>query len=618
METLKLNESEQQYYAEVFSACDAENVGKISRAKAYDLFVGADLPPELINQIVDLCGAKRLGYFGRSQFYIALKLIAAAQSRLPLTADSFNSGFDIPLPNFQKTTDLDKRRSQQNSMYASILNSSSLDHDLIQLQERNSNQIASQMPLPPPPAKVRANSLQRPTSLFTEMRQASDDSGESSPSEVPTPVQMAPSVVAPTATNNVNSQSQMWDQCDEDRQLLGTEEESSDRHSSDEEIDIWTISDEQREYYTNQFKLMQLDLTGFLSGPVAKDFFEKSKLPVKELSLIWQLSDVNKDGALSLEEFYTAMHLVVLRRNNIELPSVLPPSLVPKIDGHGAPGQRVAPPDSPNASPVEPNKEDPKIFHPVAVRASPDSQVLLDERELTESSSYEALNEQLKSPMKRLSTSESLELKSGVLAQSAIQRPIPKKPTRAIPPPPPVQQTGAGDTESNIPFTSSAFSTSTSTSLPQGPKKEPPPPPPPRPKKNHSRSASLDLNRLGAPPAVPPRVSPSTAGAFEVYKRPESSRAPSSTVKSPEMAVNNEVNSADKPHDELANEKRSAKQLPSSYNVKTSLRSTIRQQREENMMLFRLNGELNQELLEVMEERIALEIQLEHLKPFPA
>jgi len=38
---------------------------------------------------------------------------------------------------------------------------------------------------------------------------------------------------------------------------------------------------------------------------------------------------VNRDGALSLEEFCTAMHLVVLRRNEIELPDTLPPVLQP-------------------------------------------------------------------------------------------------------------------------------------------------------------------------------------------------------------------------------------------------------------------------------------------------
>ena len=38
---------------------------------------------------------------------------------------------------------------------------------------------------------------------------------------------------------------------------------------------------------------------------------------------------VFQDGCLSLEEFLTAMHLVVLKRNNIDLPETLPPVLRP-------------------------------------------------------------------------------------------------------------------------------------------------------------------------------------------------------------------------------------------------------------------------------------------------
>lgn len=49
------------------------------------------------------------------------------------------------------------------------------------------------------------------------------------------------------------------------------------------------------------------------------------------MSVFRQLSDVTKDGALSLAEFKLAMHLVVLRRNNITLPKKLPPSLVPPV-----------------------------------------------------------------------------------------------------------------------------------------------------------------------------------------------------------------------------------------------------------------------------------------------
>ena len=78
---------------------------------------------------------------------------------------------------------------------------------------------------------------------------------------------------------------------EERRQLLGTEEESSDRHSeSDEEkedVSIWEINQEQRIYYTEQFRKMQPDLLGLLPGQEARRFFEKSGLPIHELSAIW-------------------------------------------------------------------------------------------------------------------------------------------------------------------------------------------------------------------------------------------------------------------------------------------------------------------------------------------
>lgn len=52
------------------------------------------------------------------------------------------------------------------------------------------------------------------------------------------------------------------------------------------------------------------------------------------------------------------------------------------------------------------------------------------------------------------------------------------------------------------------------------------------------------------------------------------------------------------------------------YRDRVELQAAIRKQRIGNTTLSRLNNELNQELQEVMEQRIALEIQLEHLRPF--
>ncbi|XP_078698402.1 ralBP1-associated Eps domain-containing protein 1-like isoform X6 [Branchiostoma floridae x Branchiostoma belcheri] len=99
---------------------------------------------------------------------------------------------------------------------------------------------------------------------------------------------------------------------------------------SEDEVDPWTITQEQRDYYTAQFKTMQPDLHGLIQGTTAREFFQRSKLPIAQLSRIWDMSDVNQDGALSLEEFFAAFHLVVARRNGYDLPETLPQALMPR------------------------------------------------------------------------------------------------------------------------------------------------------------------------------------------------------------------------------------------------------------------------------------------------
>ncbi|OXB65512.1 hypothetical protein ASZ78_008543 [Callipepla squamata] len=109
---------------------------------------------------------------------------------------------------------------------------------------------------------------------------------------------------------------------------LSAEREQPDNsaHYSD---DPWRITEEQRDYYVNQFRSLQPDLNSFISGSVAKNFFTKSKLPIPELSHIWELSDVDCDGALTLPEFCAAFHLVVARKNGYQLPETLPETLLP-------------------------------------------------------------------------------------------------------------------------------------------------------------------------------------------------------------------------------------------------------------------------------------------------
>ena len=105
---MELSETEQRLYGELFDRLEEKNGGsgkRITGVRAGELFLASGLPQETLHRITELCGAKRLGHFGRSQFYIALKLIAAAQAGFTVSIETIGpaSGNDIPLPKFSST-----------------------------------------------------------------------------------------------------------------------------------------------------------------------------------------------------------------------------------------------------------------------------------------------------------------------------------------------------------------------------------------------------------------------------------------------------------------------------------------------------------------------------------
>ncbi|XP_017112183.1 EH domain-containing protein 1 [Drosophila elegans] len=68
---------------------------------------------------------------------------------------------------------------------------------------------------------------------------------------------------------------------------------------------------------------------GKISGATAKQELIKSKLPNSVLSKIWKLSDVDGDGFLDADEFALALHLINVKLEGCELPTMLPEHLVP-------------------------------------------------------------------------------------------------------------------------------------------------------------------------------------------------------------------------------------------------------------------------------------------------
>ncbi|KAF5920083.1 hypothetical protein HPG69_014451 [Diceros bicornis minor] len=371
MEGLTLSDAEQKYYADLFSYCDIDSTKKVAaNGRVLELFRAAQLPHDVVLQIMELCGATRLGYFGRSQFYIALKLVAVAQSGFPLRVESINTVKDLPLPRFVASKNEQESRhaasyssdSENQGSYSGVIppppgrgqvKKGSISHDTVQprtsadQQEPASPVVSPQQSPPTSPHTWRKHGRhpsggnnERPLagpgpfwSPFGEAQSvpsAGDAvwSGHSPPPPQENWVSFADT--PPTSALLTMHPASVQDQTTV-RTVASATTANEIRRQSSSYDDPWKITDEQRQYYVNQFKTIQPDLNGFIPGSAAKEFFTKSKLPILELSHIWELSDFDKDGALTLDEFCAAFHLVVARKNGYDLPEKLPESLMPKL-----------------------------------------------------------------------------------------------------------------------------------------------------------------------------------------------------------------------------------------------------------------------------------------------
>lgn len=66
-----------------------------------------------------------------------------------------------------------------------------------------------------------------------------------------------------------------------------------------------------------------------ISGQAAKVVLRRDNVPVATLRRIWDLSDIDKDGHLDLEEFVVAMFLADMAAEGHDIPAVLDPAMVP-------------------------------------------------------------------------------------------------------------------------------------------------------------------------------------------------------------------------------------------------------------------------------------------------
>ncbi|XP_051683581.1 ralBP1-associated Eps domain-containing protein 2 isoform X9 [Oryctolagus cuniculus] len=567
---LLLSEGEQQCYSELFARCAGAATGGpvtgppegarvvLSAATAAagpvaDLFRASQLPAETLHQITELCGAKRVGYFGPTQFYIALKLIAAAQSGLPVRIESIKC--ELPLPRFMMSkNDGDIRFGNPAELHGTkiqipYLTTEKNSFKRMDDEEKQETQSPTMSPLASPPSSPLHYQRVPLSHGYSKLRNSTEQM-HPAPYEARQPlVQPDGPSSGPPGTKPLRHQASLIRSFSVERELQD--------HNSNYPDEPWRITEEQREYYVNQFRSLQPDPSSFISGSVAKNFFTKSKLSIPELSYIWELSDADCDGALTLPEFCAAFHLIVARKNGYPLPEGLPPTLQPEYLQAAFPKPKWECALFDSYSESVPAIQQPRDLNRMETSVKdtadfpvPTQDVTSDDKQALKSTVNEALPKDV---------SEDPATKSGLLP-----------PPPALPP---------------RPYPSQSEQVSEAELLPQL-------------SRAPSQAGESSPAKKDAPYSQPP--SKPIRRKFRPENQATENPEPSTIVGGPTSTA------AMKPHPTV--QKQSSKQ-------KKAIQTAIRKNKEANAVLARLNSELQQQLKEVHQERIALENQLEQLRP---
>ncbi|XP_050533281.1 intersectin-1 isoform X2 [Daktulosphaira vitifoliae] len=91
----------------------------------------------------------------------------------------------------------------------------------------------------------------------------------------------------------------------------------------------WALPHQSKLKYTQLFNTTDRTRTGFLTGVQARSIMLATQLPQNVLAQIWNLSDLDKDGQLSCDEFVLAMYLCDLAKSGEKIRIPLPPELIP-------------------------------------------------------------------------------------------------------------------------------------------------------------------------------------------------------------------------------------------------------------------------------------------------
>uniref|UniRef100_A0A8C4Z9N8 Epidermal growth factor receptor substrate 15-like 1 n=1 Tax=Gadus morhua TaxID=8049 RepID=A0A8C4Z9N8_GADMO len=347
-------------YESFYRQVDPGNTGRVGPTEAALFLKKSGLPDITLGKIWDLADPDGKGYLDKQGFYVALRLVASAQSGQEVSLSSLN--LNAPPPKFKDTSSPSLSstssvpiephwavRPEEKSKFDGIFESLAPVNGLLSGEKVKPVLINSKLPLDvlgkvwdlsdidkdghldkdefavamhlvyralekePVPALLPSSLI--PPSKRKRSLGSVTAGPPSLPASPPPPKDSLRSTPSHGSMNSLNSAGSL-----------------SPKHTlkSGQHTVNWVVPVSERGRYDDIFLKTDADMDGFVSGLEVKEIFIHSGLHQNLLAHIWALADTRQIGKLSREQFALAMHLIQQKvGKGIDPPQSLTPDMIP-------------------------------------------------------------------------------------------------------------------------------------------------------------------------------------------------------------------------------------------------------------------------------------------------
>ncbi|XP_074492694.1 epidermal growth factor receptor substrate 15-like 1 isoform X3 [Sebastes fasciatus] len=340
---------------------DPGNTGRVGPTEAALFLKKSGLPDVTLGKIWDLADPDGKGYLDKQGFYVALRLVACAQSGQEVSLSSLN--LTVPPPKFKDTSSPSLSstasasggelhwavRPEEKSKFDGIFESLAPVNGLLSGEKVKPVLINSKLPLDvlgkvwdlsdidkdghldrdefavamhlvyralekePVPALLPSSLI--PPSKRKKSLGSVAGSVPGLPASPPPPKDSLRSTPSHGSMNSLNSTGS----------LSPKHSLKSGQHSLN-----WVVPVSDRGRYDDIFLKTDADLDGFVSGHEVKDIFMQSGLSQNLLAHIWALADTRQIGKLTREQFSLAMYFIQQKvSKGVDPPQALTADMIP-------------------------------------------------------------------------------------------------------------------------------------------------------------------------------------------------------------------------------------------------------------------------------------------------